>query len=58
MVEDSAVASSKLNATFKKVETQCSSVQSDVEKFIEEYIQSVENHKIGLLDQIKQVLSE
>ncbi|CAG9859609.1 unnamed protein product [Phyllotreta striolata] len=57
-VEDSAVASSKINSLSKTVESQCNSVQSEVEQFIEEYIQSVEHHKSGLLEQIKEVKEE
>ncbi|XP_072393643.1 E3 ubiquitin-protein ligase TRIM45-like isoform X1 [Diabrotica undecimpunctata] len=58
VVEESAVAASKLNAASKNIEAKVTEVQEDVEKFIDEYIQSVEKHKVGLLEQIRQVREE
>lgn len=55
VVEESAVASSKLAAASKKIEAHCNKVHYEVEKFIEDYIKAVEDHKITLLEQIKQV---
>lgn len=55
VVEESAVASSKLMAASKKIESHCNKVHSEVEKFIEDYIKAVEEHKMNLLEQIKQV---
>ncbi|KAG5892126.1 hypothetical protein JTB14_032348 [Gonioctena quinquepunctata] len=55
VVEESAFAAGKLSATSKKLEAQCCRVQTEVEKFIEEYMRSVEEHKMRLLEQIKQV---
>ncbi|XP_023016743.2 E3 ubiquitin-protein ligase TRIM45 isoform X1 [Leptinotarsa decemlineata] len=58
VVEESALAASKLTATSKKLEAQCCRVQGEVDKFIEEYVRSVEEHKLRLLEQIKQVREE
>ncbi|XP_018579850.1 tripartite motif-containing protein 45 [Anoplophora glabripennis] len=58
VVEESAVAASRLNVTSKKIEAQCNKVQTEVEKFIEDYIRSMEDHKLSLLEQIKQVREE
>ncbi|KAJ8958949.1 hypothetical protein NQ318_019720 [Aromia moschata] len=58
VLEETAVAASRLNSTSKKIEAQCNKVQSEVEKFIEDYIRSVEEHKLGLLEQIRQVREE
>lgn len=55
VVEESAVASSKLMLASKKIEAHCNKVHSEVEKFIEDYIKAVEDHKMNLLEQIKQV---
>ncbi|KAJ8915637.1 hypothetical protein NQ315_003421 [Exocentrus adspersus] len=58
VVEESAVAAHRLSTTSKKIEAQCNKVQTEVEKFIEEYIKSVEEHKVSLLEQIRQVREE
>ncbi|KAJ8927551.1 hypothetical protein NQ314_019965, partial [Rhamnusium bicolor] len=58
VVEESAVAASRLNATSKKIEAQCNKVQTEVEQFIDDYIKSMEDHKLSLLEQIKQVREE
>ncbi|CAH0556993.1 unnamed protein product [Brassicogethes aeneus] len=55
VMEQSAVAANRLHMTSKKIEAQCVKVQGEVEKFIESYIKSVEDHKESLLGQIKQV---
>lgn len=55
VVEQSAVASSKLLAASKKIEAHCNKLQSEVVKFNEDYIKAVEEHKMNLLEQIKQV---
>lgn len=55
VVEESAVASSKLLAASKNIEAHCNKVHNEVEKFIEDYIKAVEDHKMNLLEQIKQV---
>lgn len=55
VVEESAVASSKLIAASKRIEAHCNKVHSEVEKFIEDYIKAVEDHKVNLLEQIIQV---
>lgn len=55
VMEQSAVAANKLHLNSKKIEAQCGKVQMEVEKFIENYIKSVEDHKTNLLEQIQQV---
>ncbi|XP_056634974.1 tripartite motif-containing protein 45 [Diorhabda sublineata] len=55
LVEESALAAGKLDSVSKQIETRCNEVQDDVEKFIGEYVRSVEDHKLELLEQIKQV---
>ncbi|XP_019874943.2 tripartite motif-containing protein 45 isoform X3 [Aethina tumida] len=58
VMEQSAVAANKLHLNSKKIEAQCGKVQMEVEKFIENYIKSVEDHKTNLLEQIQQVKEE
>ncbi|KAJ8978575.1 hypothetical protein NQ317_015992, partial [Molorchus minor] len=58
VVEETAVAASRLNSTSKKIEARCNKVQTEVEKFIDDYIKSIEEHKFQLLEQIRQVREE
>ncbi|XP_044266934.1 tripartite motif-containing protein 45 isoform X1 [Tribolium madens] len=58
IAEQSALAANRLHATSKKIETQCSKVQAEIEEFIEKYIKSVEEHRKKLLQQVIQTQTE
>lgn len=58
IVEKSALDTSVLNTNSKRIDADCSKIQSEVEKFIEEYIRSIEEHKNNLLDQIRHIKEE
>ncbi|CAG9767918.1 unnamed protein product [Ceutorhynchus assimilis] len=58
LIEKSAMDTSVLNATSKRIEADCCKIQCEVEKFIEDYIKSIEEHKSNLLDQIRQIRDE
>ncbi|XP_066260428.1 E3 ubiquitin-protein ligase TRIM45-like isoform X2 [Euwallacea similis] len=58
LIEKTAIDTSVLSATSKKIDADCSKIQLEIEKFIEEYMKSIEEHKIHLLEQIRQIREE
>ncbi|XP_050309635.1 tripartite motif-containing protein 45 [Anthonomus grandis grandis] len=58
LVEQSAMDTSVLSTTSKRIELDYCKIQTEVEKFIEEYIKSIEEHKSNLLEQIRQIRDE
>ncbi|ENN77306.1 hypothetical protein YQE_06132, partial [Dendroctonus ponderosae] len=58
LVEKSAMDTSVLSTTSKRIEADCAKIQCEVERFIEDYIRSIEEHKSNLLEQIRQLREE
>ncbi|CAH1118013.1 unnamed protein product [Phaedon cochleariae] len=56
--EAAAAAAGDLGAASMRVEAQCLRVRDEVETFVDAYTRSVEEHKVGLLAQIRQVREE
>lgn len=51
--ERSAITLARLQAASKRVETHCNKVQAEVERFIEDYVRAVDQHRVNLYAQVR-----
>lgn len=50
--EHSAVMLARLQAAYKRVETQCSQVHAEVDRFMVNYIKAIDQHRRNLYEQV------